>query len=756
MPFLLLCSERPSLCALIVLSGSLFASGCQTRFASEVRSETGAQKVWTITADSVTPVQVGQDVWQELAFTSFGNVKTYLGIMNAMDTDSPEVHFIDTRLPDFQPERAKTVSQYGTHAVYSFTAGWVNSDHLFLRFLMGAKRIIFPFTLYDFSDSPIEINGQRISFVFQNRRYKFIDKAVIFSAAINKAFRTIQNTVYDGRPGAVIAYADDSDKRPNFDTDQGKVDIPALLSHGLSVHRITEMISAAGAETLSVLNPGVAFGELTLVKGDGSGLSEQPVFDEDGHFVEPDFLEDTGAFDLTSVLSPRHIAVFEEVPDRVPPVGGIITLEGQTPLSHVNLLAVNRGTPNASTVLGLSSIPGFNPELVGKLVKFTASEGGQARLEAADPDEAEAWFSRERPRLSVPIPQAKGSLELIELARAGAEQAGVEDVGAKSANYGKIERLLKSEGVVQPGFASGFDLYLALVDKAGIRNRLIDPLLTEKDRLSAREINARLAQIRSAIKEAVQQATVELNGENLVKAFTEQIRALFKGPYKGVSKIRLRSSTNSEDLPQFNGAGLYTSTGFKKKRTDGELRTKLGEVLSSLWLARAFWEREFFNVDHSHVAIGLQINPAFTDEIANGVIVFSREKNGDRYWINSQAGEASVTNPQNGELPESFTVMEEDTATLDVQSRSNIGSVFLDQRSKLVSGSRAAVLSQLMMVTKKISQFMIAEQEKIDPNTRYGVDIEYKIMPSEKSEGNQDQESLFVKQARLLHLGKKN
>lgn len=730
------------------------AAGCRTRFTGSFQSEGTSPKVWTITADSQGPMPVDRSTWQNFSFTSYGKIKTYLGIMNAMDTNTPEVHLIDTTLEAFLPEKVKAVSEYGTHAAYSFAAGWVNSDHSFLRYLMGARRIIFPFTLYDFSARPIEIEGQRYSFLFQNRRYKFIDKAVTFSASIDKAVRTIQEQVYGGSPGALLAFADASNKRPNLQTEQGKVDIPALEARGLRVFSIETMIAAAGGEHLSVLNPGVAFGELALVKGDGAQLNQEPVFDEDGHFVEPDFLEDTGTLDLTSSLSPRHIVIFEEVPDRVPPVGGIITLEGQTPLSHVNLLAVNRGTPNAASVLGLNSIPGFKPQLVGKLVKFTANADGSVQLEATDPKQAEAWFKRERPRLTLPRPIRKGSLDLIALGRSTSAASAVNLVGAKAANYGKIERLLKDTGVVLPGYASGFDLYLAVVNSGGIRARLINPLLNEKDRLSPRDINARLAAIRTAIQDTVQRASVTDDGQNVVLKSIANIRELMASDYAGIKKIRLRSSTNSEDLPQFNGAGLYTSVGFQRTRSDGELRSRLGEVLASLWLPRAFWEREFFNVDHQDLALGLQINPAFVDEIANGVIVYTRDANGDSYWINSQAGEASVTNPQRGDLPESLTFTTQDLKNPKINSHSNVGNVFLDASKRGVNPARTRLLIQLMEVTQKVATLLIGEQTSADPRSRYGVDIEFKIMPQDKTAPRDQAERLVVKQARLLHLGK--
>lgn len=50
----------------------------------------------------------------------------------------------------------------------------------------------------------------------------------------------------------------------------------------------------------------------------------------------------------TTYVGPRDIAVLDHVPNDIAVVSGLITEEMQTPLSHVNVLSQNRGTPNMS------------------------------------------------------------------------------------------------------------------------------------------------------------------------------------------------------------------------------------------------------------------------------------------------------------------------------------------------------------------------------------------------------------------------
>ena len=48
----------------------------------------------------------------------------------------------------------------------------------------------------------------------------------------------------------------------------------------------------------------------------------------------------------TTYVGFRDIVVLDAMPNDISVVAGIITEEFQTPLSHINVLARNRGTPN--------------------------------------------------------------------------------------------------------------------------------------------------------------------------------------------------------------------------------------------------------------------------------------------------------------------------------------------------------------------------------------------------------------------------
>jgi len=59
----------------------------------------------------------------------------------------------------------------------------------------------------------------------------------------------------------------------------------------------------------------------------------------------------------------------------------------------------------------------------------------------------------------------------------------------------------------------------------------------------------------------------------------------------GTERVRFRSSSNSEDLPNFNGAGLHTSTSAELGDPERTVANALRVVWSSLWNTRAYEER---------------------------------------------------------------------------------------------------------------------------------------------------------------------
>ena len=155
--------------------------------------------------------------------------------------------------------------------------------------------------------------------------------------------------------------------------------------------------------------------------------------------------------------------------------------------------------------------------------------------------------------------------------------------------------------------------------------------------------DAMLDDLRDAIKDAA-------SPQWILDALTE-LHAHFP---EGQS-LRYRSSTNNEDLPGFNGAGLYDSkTQHADETAEDGVDKSLKQVWASLWNFRAFSERQFHRIDHVTTAMGVLVHPNYQDELVNGVAVSfdPTTETGRYYYVNSQAGEDLVTNPEAHSVPE--------------------------------------------------------------------------------------------------------
>jgi hypothetical protein len=639
----------------------------------------------------------------DLRFVSHEKILTWEGLIADFGKPNAEVHLVDTK--KFDGHFGYTQNALGRGPRYT-------QDNFFTEVQFPRTRKYMPFLVFDFRAQPIQVGGKRFKWVMNIRRYNYRDTEAEL-AGVLKSVRSLLSDRLMKSFGEPVLFVYDSTatfpstgalRRPHV------TQLRDVRAAGFDVLTEGEMIRSAGGQLVSVLNPGVAVGFLKLIR---QGETEER-------------------------LTPRHIAVFQDTPERVPPVSGIVTLEPQTPLSHINLLAKNRGTPNVSTAQ-IALIPGMEA-LLGKLVRMEAEASGAIRFKEVTMEEATAfWASKQQNALEVPK-IAPVSLEPVEFATASGDAVQLPNIGSKGSNYAKIQKLLGAP-LVRPGFGLGFAHYRALISGSPAE-ALIADLIAKKDTLPPEDVDARLAAIRASIQTASPEAALAVS--------TAAVRTI-ASRLPGVPRIRFRSSTNSEDLPVFNGAGLYESNGFDVADSDGKLRKKLLEVMASLWLERAFWERELFGIKHAEVGMAILVNQAFSDELANGVVVGSREESDGAFssWVNAQSGEASVTNPLNGEVPESFTVSPGPSGTLAItklDSRSNIANVFLEDGSDVIRSAIGVQLRQLHDATAQLHAHFVAERRAEGDTQPYAIDIEYKLMKEA------DGVKLYVKQSRLLAL----
>ncbi|MFT4215866.1 MAG: PEP/pyruvate-binding domain-containing protein [Micropruina sp.] len=381
-------------------------------------------------------------------------------------------------------------------------------------------------------------------------------------------------------------------------------------------------------------------------------------------------------------LRPTDIVVLDQLPLDLSVVAGVLTKAVQDTNSHVNLKSKERNTPNAVLRDAGPEHPRLAP-FADQPVHYVVRADDYLIEPTTDEVIAEKLAERmNRPLVPLGWEPETTLRSYDEMGEVGAEEtlAFARKYGSKAANLGFLRHPEVLGRADQPGTPSavvGYDLtpdgfavpfqfyadFVAHPPNAALR-AAIDELVTKE---RAGDLAPRdLKELVTKVQDAFLAAEFPPGQLDAVRARVDAL---------GVKKLKVRSSANAEDIPGFDGAGLYDSFSVKTKVADqpcqtctiveeadddgGETKRKvdprsLGCAIkgcyASLWNKRAVDERAFARIDQTTVAMGLAVVPAYDNEsdVAANAVVVTRVLNTDAvygYSLSVQQGNNLVTNP---------------------------------------------------------------------------------------------------------------
>jgi hypothetical protein len=503
---------------------------------------------------------------------------------------------------------------------------------------------------------------------------------------------------------------------------------PRLTLHpdGLAESRVEELSDDVHIVTTIQIFAGITYQPLNL--GTGVGLLR---------FIKKEDLEAGIEY-----VFPRDIVVLDQVPNDISAVAGLITEEFQTPLSHVNVLSQNRGTPN----MGLKGATSDSElrALEGKWVKLVVG-AFDYQIEEVDNSVAdEAWQKKLDEMGEVHVPAYDLSVTdlrniedvVVETEGVGLREsirAAIPTFGGKAAHYSVLADIGAASGFNVPkAFAIPIYYYDQFMKQHGL-DAVIAAIIADPDLESdLAQLNQRLEALRGQmLKSTVDQGLQDL------------LRAKLRAEYRQYGRIRFRSSTNSEDLEGFTGAGLYDSaTGVLSNWSDvvDAVRT----VWSSVWFFRAFQERRYRGIDQNHVGMAVLVHHSFPEEEANGVAITANpyDTSGleEAFYINVQRGDHSVVQPMVGDKTDIISYR---------HNYQNQPATYYQHSNLVPEGETVLTRRQLYDLGQALnaihSGFAPAYAPAIGTTGWYAMDVEFKF---DDDFGEPGVVELYVKQAR--------
>ena len=333
--------------------------------------------------------------------------------------------------------------------------------------------------------------------------------------------------------------------------------------------------------------------------------------------------------DDTVEIGDNEIVVLKELPASLPPVRGIIVAQPSTPLSHINILAKGWNVPNVY----IKDADKLFKEFDTYVYKLSASLTDY-KLTRASMDDIKTKFvspDQQIPPVNLTVKKLAGLREMRKKDSIA--------FGSKAANLGEMLNARVAGVIVPDGFSIPFYWYKSFMDSNGFNDKMAD----YQDDLdfvhNPRVRRQKLEEFRAAIQKG---------------RFDPALRRAIISKWRlqlGGRPVFVRSSSNSEDLPNFSGAGLYSSVANVKE--EEKLIDAVKKVWASLWKFEAYEARVRNYVSQKDVYMSALVQLGI--DMTKGGVMITKDpfdaENKDAVYISAVCGHNSKVVDNSG-LPE--------------------------------------------------------------------------------------------------------
>jgi pyruvate, water dikinase len=404
----------------------------------------------------------------------------------------------------------------------------------------------------------------------------------------------------------------------------------------------------------------------------------------------------------------NDIIVLEHTPVYLPAVAGIIVSEFQTPLSHLSILGKNRRIPICAVKQAFVDSTITHNE--NKVISLTVNNEDFKIKPCTLMD----TFLRKN---NIKIEKADLSFDNI-LDVSELNEKTIKFAGNKASNLGILNKISKKANFKIPegAFAIPFYYYSEHVSKTHFQFWLNKIENDEHVKNNDDSIKKYLNIIQYEIKiTPIDSDLLEL----------VDLKLCNNDKYE---KFRFRSSTNAEDAEGFSGAGLYTSTSGILNSQTKSIEKAIKDVWASLWTYEAFKEREYFNIDHNDVYMGVLVHRSFPSEEVSGVAITKNlyRENSFGFTVNAQKGEKSVVRPKENDKCDQF-ICYPDGINLMYDNKNVIDIINMSDSINHKLAMSDLEIENLANKLEIIKRYYYAHFRTLKKYIDFGLDIEFKL-----------------------------